>query len=52
MTKSTVAAYVVQSLPLTTVRWLVIVVSIYAGMSMLLARGGEGPATKALGAEA
>ena len=46
------AAYVVQSLPLTTVRWLVIVVSIYAGMSMLLARGGEGPASKALDAEA
>ncbi|MFT4515659.1 MAG: putative membrane protein YfcA [Planctomycetota bacterium] len=35
------AAYVVVSLPLTSVRWLVIVVSGYAGISMLLARGGS-----------
>lgn len=35
-----VAAYLVVSLPLTALRWLVIAVSAYAGISMLLARGG------------
>ncbi len=29
------AAYVVKSLPLTTIRWLVVVVVLYAALSML-----------------
>ena len=35
------AAYVVKSLPLTGVRWLVIVISAYAGIMMLLARSSD-----------
>lgn len=35
------AAYVVKSLPIAGLRWLVIVVSAYTGMTMLLARGDD-----------
>ena len=44
------AAYVVVSLPHTTVRWLVIVVSFYAGCSLLLSRAGDGRAVKTIDA--
>jgi uncharacterized membrane protein YfcA len=38
------AAYVVKSLPLTTIRWLVVVVVLYAALSMLNAARSKAPA--------